>query len=229
MLPALFRHGEVDAKGFAVLPLLEAAQRAIEGDTTSRNNEVYLMMLLAAQGAFLRSGYSLRAQVMPDAPGPEFGDDIERAWSMACSRSSWEALGFWGVLLATEYAWTAPDADAGMQQLRRLIGELRRAGQRWDLAFALQSLGRIMFIRLPVIDPSQSLDEALGYLRETLAISRRSATHVSAATHYERSAVCICCSSGCPRQGTISGPPHTDWLRSMTGRMFAASIGILPM
>ncbi len=170
MLPALFRHGEVDAKGFAVLPLLEAAQRAVEGDTTSRDSELYLMMLLSAQGAFLRNGYSLRAQVMPDAPGPAFGDDIERAWSMARSRSSWEALGFWGVLLATEYAWTAPDADAGMQQLRRLIGELRRAGRRWDLAFALQSLGRILSIRLPGINPSQSLDEALGYLREALAL-----------------------------------------------------------
>jgi tetratricopeptide (TPR) repeat protein len=107
---------------------------------------------------------------MPDALGPAFGDDIERAWSMACSRSSWEALGFWGVLLATEYAWIAPDADAGMQQLHRLIGELRRAGRRWDLAFAVQSLGRILSIRLPGINPSLSLDEALEYLREALAL-----------------------------------------------------------
>jgi predicted ATPase/tetratricopeptide (TPR) repeat protein len=170
MLPALFRHGEVDGRGFAVLPLLEAAQSTVEGDTISRDSELYLTMLLAAQGAFLRDGYSLRAQVMPDALGPGFGDGVERAWSIARSQSSWEALGFWGVLLATEYAWIAPDADAGMQQLRGLIGELRPAGRRWDLAFALQSLGRILSIRLPEINPSQSLDEALEYLREALAL-----------------------------------------------------------
>src|SRR5262249_8979361 len=170
MLPALFRHGELDAKGFAVLPLLQAAQRAIDGGVASRDNELYLTMLLAAQGAFLRTGYSLRAELLPHVPGPVFEDDIERAWSMARSRSSWEALGFWGVLLATEYALTAADANAGMQQLRRLIGELRPAGRRWDLAFALQSLGRILSIRLPDINPGQALFEALGYLRESLAL-----------------------------------------------------------
>jgi tetratricopeptide (TPR) repeat protein len=57
-----------------------------------------------------------------------------------------------------------------MQQLRGLIGELRPAGRRWDLAFALQSLSRALFIRLPDINPSQPLDEALGYLRESLAL-----------------------------------------------------------
>ena len=170
MLPALFRYGELDVKGFAVLPLLEAAQRVVEADTTSRDSELYLTMLLAAQGAFLRTGYPLRADLLPGVPGVAFADDIERAWSMARSRSSWEALGFWGVLLATEYAWTAANANAGMQQLRRLIGELRPAGRRWELAFALQSLGRILSIRLPNINPSQSLDEALGYLRESLAL-----------------------------------------------------------
>jgi predicted ATPase/tetratricopeptide (TPR) repeat protein len=170
MLPALFRHGEVDVKGFAVLPLLEAAQRVVEADTTSRDRELYLTMLLAAQGAFLRTGYPLRADLLPGVPGVAFADDIERAWSMARSRSSWEALEFWGVLLATEYASTAANANAGMQQLRRVISELRSAGRRWDLAFALQGLGRILSIRLPDINPSQSLDEALGYLRESLAL-----------------------------------------------------------
>jgi predicted ATPase/tetratricopeptide (TPR) repeat protein len=170
MLPALFRHGELDAKGFAVLPLLHAAQRAVERDAASRDGELYLTMLLAAQGAFLRTGYSLRAELLPDVPGPAFGDDIERAWSIARSRSSWEALGFWGVLLATVYAWTAPDANAGIRQLRRLLGELRPAGRRWDLAFALQSLGRLLSIRLPDINPSQPLGEAFGCLRESLAL-----------------------------------------------------------
>ena len=153
MLPALFRHGELDIKGFTVLPLLEAAQRAVEGDTTSRDSELYLTILLAAQGAFYRNGYPLRAELMPDVRGTMFADHIERAWSIAASLSNWEALGFWGVLLAAEYAWTAPDANAGMQQLRRLIGELRRTGRRWDLAFALQSLGRALSIRLPDINP----------------------------------------------------------------------------
>jgi tetratricopeptide (TPR) repeat protein len=160
----------LDVKGFAVLPLLHVAQHAVEANTASRDRELNLTMLLAAQGAFLRTGYPLRADLLPDVPGPAFADDIERAWTMARSRSSWEALGFWGVLLAAEYAWTALDANAGMQQLRRLIGELRRAGRRWDLAFALQSLGRILSIRLPDINPSQSLDEALERLRESLAL-----------------------------------------------------------
>jgi predicted ATPase/DNA-binding SARP family transcriptional activator len=172
MLPALFRYAELDVKGFAVLPLLEAAQRAVERNTTSRDHELYLMMLLAAQGAFLHNGYPLRADLMPmpGAGGAEFAGDIERAWSMACGRSSWEALGFWGVLLSAEYAWTAPDAHAGLQQLRDLISELRPAGRRWDVAFVLQSLGQILSLRLPDINPSQSLDETLGYLREALML-----------------------------------------------------------
>jgi DNA-binding SARP family transcriptional activator/predicted ATPase len=170
MLPALFRYGEFDVKGFAVLPSLQAAQRVVEADTTNPDRELYLTMLLAAQGAFLRTGYALRAEVLPDVPGPVFADDIERAWSMARSRENWQALGFWGVLLAAEYSWTGSDAHAGMQQLRRLIGELRPAGRRWDLAFVFQSLGRALSIRLPDINPSQSLDEALGYLRESLAL-----------------------------------------------------------
>jgi tetratricopeptide (TPR) repeat protein len=57
-----------------------------------------------------------------------------------------------------------------VQQLRILIGELRRAGQRRELAFALQGLGRILSIRLPDIAPSQALEEALGCLREALAL-----------------------------------------------------------
>jgi predicted ATPase len=220
MLSALFRHGEVDVKGFAVLPLLEAAQRAVEGDTTSRDRELYLTMLLAAQGAFLRNGYPLRADLLPDGgPGTAFGDDIERAWSMARSRSSWEALGFWGVLLATEYAWTAPDALAGMQQLRGLIGELRQTARRWDQAFALQSLGRLLSIRLPGINPRQSLDEALGTCAKPWHSSRRSAMRARAATHSACSAASMCCSSGCPRHATISKPPSTDWPRLMTGDM----------
>lgn len=172
MLPALFRYGESDVKGFAVLPLLDAAQRVVEADTTRPGGELYLTMLLVAQGAFFRNGYPLRADLVP-APGTGgagLAGDIERAWSIARRLPSWEALGFWGVLLAMEYAWIAADADAGMQQLRRLIGELRPAGRRWDLAFALQSLGRLLSIRLPEINPSQSLDEALGCLREALAI-----------------------------------------------------------
>jgi predicted ATPase/DNA-binding SARP family transcriptional activator len=171
MLPALFRHAEADVKGFVVLPLFLAAQRVVEVDTTSRDGELYLTMLLAAQGAFFHNGFPLRADLLPKGgPGAVFGDEIEQAWSIALSRSSWEALGFWGVLLAMEYAWTALDADAGMQQLRRLIGELRRTGRRWDLAFALQSLGRLLSIRLPPTNPRQPLDEALGYLREALAL-----------------------------------------------------------
>jgi predicted ATPase/DNA-binding SARP family transcriptional activator len=170
MLPALFRYGELDVKEFAVLPLLEAAQRVVEADMTSRDRELYLTMLLTAQGAFYRNGYPIRAELMPDLRGTMFANHIERAWSIARSRSSWEALGFWGVLLAAECAWTAPDADAGMQQLRRLIGELRAGGRRWDLAFALQSLSRALSIRLPDINPSQPLEEARGYLRESLAL-----------------------------------------------------------
>ncbi|HET9223672.1 MAG TPA: BTAD domain-containing putative transcriptional regulator, partial [Roseiflexaceae bacterium] len=72
MLPALFRYGELDVKGFGVLPLLQSAQRVVEADTTSRDRELYLMMLLAAQGAFLHTGYPLRAEVVPDVPGPVF-------------------------------------------------------------------------------------------------------------------------------------------------------------
>jgi predicted ATPase/DNA-binding SARP family transcriptional activator len=168
MLPALYRHGELDTKGFAVLPLLQAAQDALEAD--GGHGELYLTILLTAQGAFLRTGYSLRAELLPEVPGPTFADDIERAWSMARKHSSWEALEFWGVLLAAEYAWTAPDANEGMQQLRHLIGELRRAGRRWELAFALQNLGRMLFIRLPDVEPGQQLAEALLYLRESQAL-----------------------------------------------------------
>jgi tetratricopeptide (TPR) repeat protein len=153
-----------------VLPLLQAAQRVVEADATSHDHELYLIMLLAAQGAFLHSGYPLRGEVVPDVPGPVFANDIERAWVMARGQASWEALGFLGVLLATEHAWTAPDANEGMQQLRRLISELRRADQLWELAFALQSLGRILYIRLPDTNPSEPLDEALGYLRESLEL-----------------------------------------------------------
>lgn len=169
MLPALFRYGELDLKGFAVLPLLEAAQRAVEMETPGGERELYLTMLLAAQGAFLHNGFPLRGEVVPDVPGPVFAHAIERAWAMA-GRTSWEALGFWGVLLATEHAWTAPDASAGLRQLRRLVGELRRAGRAWELGFALQSLGRILSIRLPDANPGQALDEALAHLREALAL-----------------------------------------------------------
>jgi DNA-binding SARP family transcriptional activator/predicted ATPase len=169
MLPALFRYAELEVKGFAVLPLLQAAHRAVEAETADPDRELYLTMLLAAEGAFLRTGNSLRAQGL-DVPGQAFEDEIARAWSMARRRPSWEPLGFWGVLLATVYTWTTTDTEAGMEQLRRLIGELRRAGQRWEQAFALQSLGRILSIRLPDSNPGQSLEEALGYLRESLAL-----------------------------------------------------------
>jgi predicted ATPase len=81
MLPALFRHGELDIKGFTVLPLLEAAQRAVERDATSRGHELYLNILLTAQGAFYRNGYPIRAELMPDVRGTTFADHIEHAWS----------------------------------------------------------------------------------------------------------------------------------------------------
>jgi predicted ATPase len=170
MLPALFRYGELDATGFAVLPLLEAAQHAVEADTTSPDRELHLTVLLVAQGGFLHNGYPLRSELLPDVPGPAFADVIVRAWAMARGQLSWGPLGFWGVLLATEYAWTGPDSAAGVEQLHRLIGELRHTHRRWDLAFALQSLGRIRSIRRSNSNRRQALDEALGYLRESLAL-----------------------------------------------------------
>jgi predicted ATPase/DNA-binding SARP family transcriptional activator len=165
MLPALFRYGELDATGFAVLPLLQAAQRAVEADATSPGHELHLTVLLVAQGAFLRTGNPIRGNLL----GPAFADAIERAWAMARGRSSWGPLGFWGVLLATEYALLKLDEDARVQ-LRRLADELRPTAQRWDLAIALQYLGRITSLVLPDGNPSQRLEEAIGYLRESLAL-----------------------------------------------------------
>jgi tetratricopeptide (TPR) repeat protein len=78
-------------------------------------------------------------------------------------------MGFWGALLIFIYGWIF-DEEEGLRHLRQLLLPLRRAGRRWELAFALQNLGRLIYTQLPDEAPDPHLAEALQHLTEALAL-----------------------------------------------------------
>ncbi|MBK9713118.1 MAG: alpha/beta fold hydrolase [Kouleothrix sp.] len=166
MLPAMFHACEAQFRAFALLPLLEAAQAALAGDNRADDRQ-QLAILLTVQGAFLRTGTPLRTQGLDI--GPAYEDAIRRAWALAGTPDQLRAIDVWGVLLAAVYGWTI-EGQAGIHELRQLIPHLREQRQPWTLGFALQLLGRLLYMRLPDEAPDAVLAEADRHLSEALAI-----------------------------------------------------------
>lgn len=171
MLPALYRYCEAHYQGFWLQPLLTAAQQAARRAADLPDRRRSLAILLTAQAAFLRAGAPVRITVLETA-APAYEAELREAWELAGQAERLMALSCWGPLLASIYGWLIDDAEA-MRQLRRLLPLLRgedSAERRWEQAFALQSLARLIYMRLPDDHPARRLAEAAEHLQAALAL-----------------------------------------------------------
>ncbi|MBL8058910.1 MAG: tetratricopeptide repeat protein, partial [Anaerolineales bacterium] len=170
MLPALYRYCEVHFQGFRLLPLLAAAQAAARRLPDTAASRQALAILLTAQAAFVRSGAPVRIMVLETA-APAHEAALREAWALAGRAEDLLRLSCWGPLLASIYGWLL-DADDAMRQLRALLPLLAgpEPERRWELAFVRQSLGRLIYMRLPDEQPAERLAEAAQHLQAALAL-----------------------------------------------------------
>ncbi len=171
MLPALYRYCEAHFQGFVLQPLLVTAQAAAREITAAADRRRALTILLTAQAAFLRTGAPARISAL-EAAAPAHQDALREAWSLAGSAEQLASLSCWGPMLASLYGWLIDPAEA-VQELRWLLPLLRNSDEperRWELAFALQSLGRLLHTRLPDEAPASQLAEARDHLQAALAL-----------------------------------------------------------
>lgn len=165
MLPALFRYCELMVRSMDLLTLLAVARLEVEAQPDADKDGRLLTILLIAQAAISRYGYPIRFE--------SFGnllmarkEPLLQAWSMAAAPQAFDALGYWGAMLAYLYGRII-NREEGMERLRHMVARCRRENARWEVAFGLQLLGHLR-LRLYKTAPEQAETEA--YLSEALAI-----------------------------------------------------------
>jgi predicted ATPase/pimeloyl-ACP methyl ester carboxylesterase/DNA-binding SARP family transcriptional activator/tRNA A-37 threonylcarbamoyl transferase component Bud32 len=165
MLPALFRYCELMVRSGEILTLLAVARQELEAHRRLDEDGRLLTIILITQAAFSRYGYPIRFESFGMLlPAKE--DILTQAWVMATALPAFDALGYWGTLLAYLYGRII-NREEGMERLRHVVERQRQENARWEVAFALELLAHL---RLRVYKKPAERAETEAYLSEALDI-----------------------------------------------------------
>jgi predicted ATPase/DNA-binding SARP family transcriptional activator/pimeloyl-ACP methyl ester carboxylesterase/tRNA A-37 threonylcarbamoyl transferase component Bud32 len=165
MLPPLFRYCELMVRSLDLLTLLAVARLELEANPQLDEDGRLLTIVLIAQAAFSRYGYPLRFETFGNLLMAR-QETLLQAWSRAAVPELFDALGYWGALLAYLYGRVV-NREEGMARLGQVVAQRRQENARWEVAFALALLG---LLRLRVFRTAAERAETEAYLAEALAI-----------------------------------------------------------
>ena len=168
ILPGLFSYCEARARAYDLLPLLEAAQKALPDSRTVMDPEQALLLsiLLTARGAFYPDGTPMRHAT--------FGilmtsneKVMREAWALGSKPEIIAGMGMWGMRLAYQYGRSV-DLHAGIELLRSLAVVFEARGQLWQLAYC-----RVHLVQMFQLDNYASYQQEVeAYIQEALRIFR---------------------------------------------------------
>ncbi|MFO7537314.1 MAG: alpha/beta fold hydrolase, partial [Chloroflexota bacterium] len=165
MLPAMFRYCELRVRSGEMLILLAVIRQELEAHRELDENGRLLTIVLIAQAAYSRSGYPIRFESFGMLL-PVKEEILTQAWSLASTLPTFDALGYWGTLLAYLYGRII-NREAGIERLRHVVERKRQEDASWEVAFALEMLAHL---RLRVYKETAERAETEAYLSEALAI-----------------------------------------------------------